>query len=79
MGSGAGRPSAKCDDAQSGPPEKRKMVLGSYWRSTMSMTAAMNKKYGKMSGGEKAFFFCALVVFLFTAGFAFPNLLLSDQ
>ena len=44
----------------------------------MSMTAAMNKKFGKMTGGEKAFFFVALLVFLCTAGFAFPNILHSD-
>ena len=45
----------------------------------MSMAAAMHKTFGKMSGGEKIFFFGALVVFLCTAGFAFPNLLLSDD
>ena len=44
----------------------------------MSMTAAMHKKFFKMSGGEKVFFFGALVVFLCSAGFVFPNLLVSD-
>ena len=45
----------------------------------MSMTAAMNKKFVKMSGGEKAFFFGALLTFLCTAGFVFPNILMSEE
>ena len=45
----------------------------------MSMTSAMNKRFVTMSGGEKAFFFGALITFLCTAGFVFPNILMSDE
>lgn len=45
----------------------------------MSMSTAMNKKFGAMSGGEKIYFVGAFVVFLCTAGFVFPNILSSDD
>ena len=44
----------------------------------MSMSQAMSKKFGMMSGGEKVFFFGALVLFICTCGFAFPRLIQDD-
>lgn len=45
----------------------------------MSMSSAMSKKFGKMLAGERIFFLGALLAFICTAGFAFPNLLHDED